>query len=109
MECIFCSQMSHSTIINCRMDVSSISQLGMLVVQDLIQVDITVTVSIDSSYNTNGVYILWHILYFCYNQNQMMREMSLINVSHVGNRQMSMVWTAILLSATFAMNNGTST
>ena len=34
----FCDQMSHSTIINCRMDVSSISQLGVLVVQDLIQV-----------------------------------------------------------------------
>jgi len=44
-----------------------------------------------------------------YNQNQMMREMSLMNVSHVGNRQMSIVWTAILLGATFAMNNGTST
>ena len=36
--CIFFSQMSHSTIINCRMDVSSISRLGVLVVQDLIQV-----------------------------------------------------------------------
>ena len=38
MECIFCSQMSHSTIISCRMDVSLISRLGVLVVQDLIQV-----------------------------------------------------------------------
>ena len=38
LECIFCGQMSHSTIINCRMDVSSISRLGVLVVQDLIQV-----------------------------------------------------------------------
>ena len=36
--CIFFGQMSHSTIINCRMDVSSISRLGVLVVQDLIQV-----------------------------------------------------------------------
>ena len=34
----FCSQMSHSTIISCRMDLSLISRLGVLVVQDLIQV-----------------------------------------------------------------------
>ena len=31
------------------------------------------------------------------------------DVSHVGNRQVSIVWTAILLCATFAKNNGTST
>ena len=36
--CIFFVQMSHSTIINCRMDVSSISRLRVLVVHDLIQV-----------------------------------------------------------------------
>jgi len=34
------------------------------------------------------------------NQNQVMREMSLMNVSHAVNRQMSIVWTAILLGAT---------